>query len=215
MKASEPTFEEKEGSSSVDFTRKRYHLHTTISMATLEKLKVLELRFGNFAKTIDKAVAMLAIWENLPPATNKEDMDSLSMWHLMRSELNMVAVGKTTFLSYISDMPRKAFVENNAIEIIEWFYDFKNITELSIEAILLAIKKIWMSANYFREVRIEKIATDHFRVVFNHDLNDPKYSEFWATYFQVLFTEKLHCSVNVLIRPQIFHLEIQETKVNQ
>ncbi len=69
----------------------RYHLHTTISMAT---------------------------WENLTPV-DKKKLDPLSMWHLMRSELNMVAVGKTMYLSFISEMPNKAFVENNAVEIIE------------------------------------------------------------------------------------------------
>jgi hypothetical protein len=69
---------------------------------------------------------------------------------------------------------------------------------------------VWTSGNYFREFRIEHKADSSFRVVVTHDMNDIKYSEFWATYFQVMFSEKLHRAIKVLVRPQIFYLEIRE-----
>jgi hypothetical protein len=189
----------------------RHHLHTTISPETEERLKSLLIKFGNYARIVDKAVELLAVRENMVPGLNKGDIDASAMWHLLSTEQNMVAVGKTTFLSYITDLPRKALVENNAIELIEWFHGFKSITELTTSAVLSAIKKIWMSANYFKDVKIEEVKPGKFRVLFIHDMNDVKYSEFWATYFQVLFAEKLGKVVKVLVRPQIFHLEIQQS----
>jgi hypothetical protein len=189
---------------------KKVHLHTTISQSTMDRLQALSTKFGPFSKTIERAVEMLSVRENLPAGTKRMDLDSTSLWCMMRSDLNMVAVGKTTFLSYISDMPRKAFTDNNAVEIIEWFYDFKSIADLSTWEILVAIQKIWTSGNYFREFRIENKAENAFRVVVTHDLNNLKYSEFWATYFQILFSEKLQRQVSILFRPQIFYLEIKD-----
>jgi len=198
------------GTSPGDDINVKMHLHTTIPKATMQKIDALSARFGTYSHVIEKAVELLAVRENLPPGLNKAELDQISLWHLMRSEQNMVAVGKTTFLSYINDMPKKALTENNAIEIIEWFHEFKSVSELATEDILIAIQKIWTSANYFREFRIEKKAEGSFRIVVTHDMNDIKYSEFWATYFQVLFSEKLHKAVMILFRPQIFYLEIRE-----
>ncbi len=192
-----------------DQLSKKVHLHTTISASTMERLQAMSIKFGPYSKIIERAVEMLSIRENIPPGLKKLDLDTTSLSYLMRRELNMVLVGKTTYLSYISTMPRKAFTENNAVEIIEWFYDFKSISDLSTEEILVAIQKVWTSGNYFREFRIEHKADDSFRVVVTHDMNDTKYSEFWATYFKVLFAEKLHRPIKILVRPQTFYLEIK------
>ncbi|MBN2150766.1 MAG: hypothetical protein JW839_04880 [Candidatus Lokiarchaeota archaeon] len=193
-----------------DRSSRRYHLHTTISAETEERLNSLSSKFGNYARVVEEAVELLSVRESMSPATDKGNVDAATIWHLLRSELNMVAVGKTTFLSYIATLPRKALVDNNAIEVIEWFYGFKNITELATRDVLLAIKKIWMSGNYFKDVKVEEVEPGRFRALFVHDMNDAKYSEYWATYFQVLLEEKLGRAVKVLVRPQIFHMEIQE-----
>jgi hypothetical protein len=210
MRSQEKIDPQKEGSDKPDKANTKVHLHTTISPSTMDRLQALSTKFGPFSKIIERAVEMLSVRENLPAGMKRIDLDSTSLWCMMRSELNMVAVGKTTFLSYISGMPRKAFTENIAVEIIEWFYDFKNISELSTLEILVAIQRIWTSGNYFREFRIEEKPDGAFRVVVTHDLNHIKYSEFWATYFQVLFSEKLQRQVTILFRPQIFYLEIRD-----
>jgi len=98
---------------------------------------------------------------------------------------------------------------DNATEIIEWFYNYRKLTELSLEEVLKAIKIIWISANYFRSIRCERTNLGVVKVVFAHDLNDIKYSQYWGKYFQTFFKTKLGLDVQVLCRPQIFHLEFR------
>ncbi len=185
------------------------HLHTTISTETFEKIKVLSKMHGSHSKTIEKAIDLLELHEGLVIPENKQSLDADMIWGFMRSELNMVAVGKTTFLGYIDNIPEKAILNNNATEIIEWFYNYKKLTDLTLEEVIKAIKAIWISANYFRSVRCERVNPGHFKMVFSHDLNDLKYSEYWGKYFENFF-QKLGIIVKILCRPQIFHVEIQE-----
>lgn len=190
-------------------TGKIKHLHTTISEETFEKIKTLSKRHGSHSKTIEKAIDLLELHEGLVIPENKQILDADMLWGFMRSELNMVAVGKTTFLSYINDIPERAIQNNNATEIIEWFYNYKRMTDLTLEEIIRAIKVIWISANYFRSIRCERIGPFQYKMVFSHDLNDIKYSQYWGKYFQTFF-EKLGKETKILCRPQIFHVEVQE-----
>jgi len=191
-------------------TGKIKHLHTTISEETFEKIRSLSKKYGNHSKTIEKAIDLLELHEGLAIPENKQDLDPDMIWGFMRSELNMVAVGKTTFLSYIDDIPEKAILNNIATEIIEWFYNYKKLTDLSLEEVIKAIKIIWMSANYFRSVRCERVGAGQYKMVFTHDLNDLKYSQYWGKYFQTFFETKLGKEVKILCRPQIFHMEVQD-----
>ncbi len=188
---------------------KKKHLHTTISDETFEKIKVLSIKHGSHSKTIEKAIDLLELHDGLAIAENKQILDADMIWGFMRSELNMVAVGKTTFLSYINDIPERAIQNNNATEIVEWFFNYKKLTDLTLEDVIKAIKVIWISANYFRSVRCERVSPGQYKMVFSHDLNDLKYSEYWGKYFQNFF-QKLGKEVKILCRPQIFHVEIQE-----
>src|SRR4030043_1337536 len=117
-------------------TGKSKHLHTTISAECFEKIKTLSKKHGSHSKTIEKAIDLLELHEGLVIPENKQILDTDMIWGFMRSELNMVAVGKTTFLSYIDEIPEKAILNNSATEIIEWFYNYKKLTELSLEEVL-------------------------------------------------------------------------------
>ncbi len=188
------------------------HLHTTISEETFKKIKKLSLKHGSHSKTIEKAITLLELHEGSAIPENRQILDADMIWGFMRSELNMVAVGKTTFLSYIDDLPEKAILNNNATEIIEWFYNYKRLTDLNLEEVIKAIKIIWISANYFRSIRCERVGLGHYKMVFAHDLNELKYSQYWGKYFQTFFESKLGKEVKILCRPQIIHVEVQESK---
>jgi len=188
------------------------HLHTTIPDVTFEKIKNLSGKYGSHSKTIEKAIDLLEMHDGLAIPENKQILDPDLIWGFMRSELNMVAVGKTAFLSYIDDLPEKAMTNNNATEIIEWFYNYKKLNDLTLKDVIKAIKVIWISANYFRSIRCERVEEGQYKMVFSHDTNSLKYSQYWAKYFQVFFETKVDADVKILCRPQIFHLDIQERK---
>ncbi|MEX2683690.1 MAG: hypothetical protein Q6373_019100, partial [Candidatus Sigynarchaeota archaeon] len=163
------------------------NLHTTIPDVTFGKIKKLSEKYGSHSKTIEKAIDLLEMHEGLAIPENKQILDPDLIWGFMRSELNMVAVGKTAFLSYIDDLPEKVMTSNNATEIIEWFYNYKKLNELPLKDVIKAIKIIWISANYFRSIRCERVDEGQYKMVFSHDTNSLKYSQFWAKYFQVFF----------------------------
>lgn len=191
------------------------HLHALIPMSTFKDLRELSLKYGSITKVIERAVSLLKILDSDTNSISKPDLMPFQLWHLMRSDFNMMAVGRKTFLSYIHNLPKEPLHENNAIELIEWFYN-KSISDLSLLEILEAIKAIWIAGNYFRSVIIqpESIQSEKkdqkFRVIFNHDFNDNKYSVYWSEYFKTLLEKPpLHFKILKLdVRNQLFRIEV-------
>ncbi len=187
----------------------RKPIHTTLSEDALQLLdKYVSLKdghgepvYGSQSKVIEVALDLLD--KHHHPV--QEDLQDI--WNRARTELNMLLVGKATFLAYISGNAEKAFEHNVAADILEW-YAKKTIDQMTCREILDGLKTIWMAANYFYKVEIEEKAGGGFDVSFYHDLHELKYSEFWGKYFAT-FIEKHHpCNVEIQPRNQTFRLII-------
>lgn len=193
----------------------KVHLHTTVDQRTYHQLKRLSLQYGNISRAIEQAVMLLTIRSDYSQIRPIE-LDDYQLSHYMRTKFSMISVGRRTFLSYIDNLPDKPIKDkdspikdNNAKELIEWFSG-KEINEMSLEDIINAIKRLWQAANYFSDVRLEPILTEHaikYKVIFFHNFNTVKYGEYWTKYFRFLF-ESLGCTVDSSSRNESFHLII-------
>jgi len=188
---------------------KKLTIHTTISEKVNEILeKYADLKdsngkkiFGNKSKVIERALELLDQYYY------PEKSDLQTIWNRARSELNMVIVGKRTYLSYISGDYKKAFRENIAIDIIEW-YKNKNIVEMSLDELLDSIKNIWLSANYFYKIDIEVGSKGSYQMSFYHDFHSKRYSEFWGNYFSELISNQKPSGVEIFARIESLTLRI-------
>ncbi len=191
----------------------REHVHTTLSSSAIEILERYEnvtgkngvKLFGNKARVIERALELLDEQYN-PEKGNKD-----ATWERARDELNMVLVGKRTFLSYISGDVQKAYKENIAVDIIEWF-KAKTMGELTIEEILQAIMEIWKAANYFYKTDMETDDGGVFRVYLYHDFHEKRFSEYWGNYFKELLFELKRCNVEIFPRSELLILRVDSCK---
>lgn len=198
----------------------KHHLHLMISQELYHDLKSFALKYGSIAKVIEDALLLLKIRDHEIQGLHKAKLNSLQIWDLMRSDFNMMAVGRRTFLSYIDKLPTTPLKDNNALELIEWFYENTPVQNLSLKQILSAIKDLWLAGNYFRQINIEEIPPNSptlsqiFKVIFHHDFNERKYGEYWAIYFKTLLeSDSLQFSVqSVDIRNQFFYLFVSDKK---
>jgi len=188
----------------------KIHIHTTIPThikELIDKYSEMEDRdgnkiFGKKSKVIERALQLLDNYYN--PKENDIEI----IWCRAREELNMVLVGKTTFLSYISGNTKKAYKDNIAVEAVEW-YNSKRIEEMDLDEFLMGLKGMWLVANYFRKIEIIKYDEGAIQMTFNHELTR-EYGKFWAGYFKSLLENNWNCSVQKSIRNESFYLIIKE-----
>ncbi len=185
-------------------------IHTTLSEESNEILdkfanltdKNNQKIFGNKSKVLEKAL------ELLDKSYNPESKDELqAIWDRAKNELNMVLVGKTTYLAYLSGDYNKALEENIAIDIIEW-YTRTRIEDMDLHNVLKAIKCVWLAANYFYQIEIEKGNKGSYQMSLYHDFHSKKYSEFWGNYFSRLLHNQKRCEVEIFPRNSSLILRI-------
>ncbi|MHA2399605.1 MAG: hypothetical protein ACXADU_12045 [Promethearchaeota archaeon] len=117
------------------------------------------------------------------------------LWVRARDEMKMMLIGKTTFNQLIraaqapEDSLEKPWHKNVGIDIILWYNDSHPLKSLSIEEILKAIQKIWVVANYFHTIDINKEKEDEYHMLFRHRQNK-RYSTYWQGYFTELFNSE-------------------------
>ncbi len=200
----------KEGSQITLEDSVRKHLHTTISSRTFETLKKLAEVYGTITNVLEEAIKLLQVKARMMDNLKKDELDESELWQLMRSDFNMLVVGRRTFLSYIENLPKAPMHDNNAIELIEWYHDTTSFKDLTLPDILEAIRRVWIAGNYFRSIEIEEIVPlMKYEIIFNHDFSDKAYGQYWAEYFTTLFMlPQLNCSVETQIRNQRFYLTI-------
>ncbi len=188
----------------------KFHIHTTVSAETKKIIKRYsekenefgEKIFGNQQKVIEKAI------ELLDRHYNPEKNDELTVWCRARGK-NMVLVGKTTFLAYISGNSKNAYTNNIAIEAIEWFLS-KKIEEMALDEFCKGIQGMWQAANYFYKITLDKNEKGHILMTFNHDLHNKEYSKFWSGYFESILKSNWKCEVQCFNRTESFYLTIKE-----
>ena len=147
-------------------------------------------------------------WYTQPAIPEKGTQHDI--WVRAREELNMVLIGKTTYLSYIKGGPTLAQERNIAIDIIEWYKNEK-IDSLTLEEILEAIKCLWLAANYFTKIEIDVGSKNTYQMTFYHDLHDDKYSEFWGKYFSELLKNTKNCEIEIFSRNMSLILNIKQS----
>ncbi len=187
----------------------RKTIHTTLTeeaFALLEKYAALQDEqghplYGNHCKVIEHAL------DALDKQSHPDKENPQSIWNRARSELNMVLVGKPTFLAYISGDYENAFKQNIAVDIIEW-YARKPIKQMECGEIIECIKKIWLAANYFYNIEVETGDKGSYHVIFYHDLQEKRYSDYWSKYFAVLLEQSCPCHVETFSRNASFRLII-------
>ncbi len=179
----------------------KVQIHTRISSESFETINNLAEVLGSKAKVIEESVEFYKKYK-------KNWTPEQQIWNRARIELNMFLVGKTTFMSYISGNSEKAWKNNIATEVIEWITG-KNIEKLSLEEILNAIKDMWMSANYFNQIKIINVSKERYKMIFNHHILERKYSEFWANYFKTWLENNRKCNTEILIRNESFTIIIK------
>jgi len=185
-------------------------IHTTLSQESNEILdKYANLKdkndekiFGNKSKVLEKALEILDKSYN---PQNKDDLQAI--WDRARNELNMVLVGKKTYLAYLSGDYENALIENIAVDILEW-YTRMSIEDMDLEEVLKAIKCVWLAANYFYKIEIETGSKGSYQMSFYHDFHSIKYSEFWGSYFARLLSEQKKCEVEIFPRNSSLILRI-------
>ncbi|MHA1106225.1 MAG: hypothetical protein ACTSPN_11000 [Promethearchaeota archaeon] len=117
------------------------------------------------------------------------------LWIRARDEMKMMLIGKTTFNQLIraaaepSTALDKPFKKNVSFELIMWYNNARPLKSLTIEEIIHTIQKIWVVANYFYSIDINKDAKDEYHMLFRHRQNK-RYSEYWLGYFTELFHSK-------------------------
>ncbi|GAF90979.1 unnamed protein product, partial [marine sediment metagenome] len=123
----------------------RKGLHTTISKKSydiLEKYSKFKSKDGNLVFSNRKSNVIEFSLKLLEKYFTPDKTDNDLLAARFHKDLNMVTVGKPTFLAYISGNYKKAFEENIAIELVEW-YKGKTVDELSTYDILESIKDLW------------------------------------------------------------------------
>ncbi|MFX0081495.1 MAG: hypothetical protein ACFE94_07065 [Candidatus Hodarchaeota archaeon] len=134
--------------------------------------------------------------------------DQKRVWCRARDELNMLLVGKTTFLSYIKGKVKEAYTKNIAVETIEWYLG-KRIESMTLQEFLGGLKGMWLVANYFYSIELEKNEKGTYQMRFNHELTKD-YSIFWAEYFEKLLIDNWGCFIEAFIRNESFYLIIRK-----
>jgi hypothetical protein len=115
----------------------------------------------------------------------------LNLWCRARDEMQMMLIGSTTFkeLLIAAETPEESLdrpiKRNVALDVILW-YTGKPIKNLSLEEIIMAIKKMWSVANYFYYIEVRKEAEDQFHIIFKHH-QDKRYSSYWLRFFTEVF----------------------------
>jgi len=198
----------------------RKHIHTTVSEKTYNILNNLAISsYGSVSNVIEQAVELIQIKEHLLDDVKKSDLDEYKLWHLMRSDFSMVAVGRTTFLSFIDKIPTEPQENNNCIELIEWFHNNKTISTLTLYEILIAIRSIWIAGNYFKKIQIKvqdeseknKKYGKKFDIAFFHEYTQIKYGKYWSQYFKtVLEKDPINCKCEIQLRNEVFHMIITQ-----
>jgi len=198
----------------------KVHIHTTVSKKTKELLMNLsDSTYGSISNVIEEAVDLIKVRDHLLDDLKKSDLDEYKLWHLMRSDFSMVAVGRTTFMSFIDKIPTEPQENNNCIELIEWFHDNKKISTLTLYEILKAIKNIWIAGNYFEKIQIKSQDKSEkspkygkkFEIAFFHNYNQIKYGKYWSQYFKtVLEKEPINCVCEIQLRNEVFYIEIEK-----
>ncbi|MFX1258775.1 MAG: hypothetical protein ACFFAN_13020 [Promethearchaeota archaeon] len=178
-------------------------VHATISEESEEILELYKDEYGSKSAVVDAAIKTLKRFKE--PRLG----DVNEIWLRARDELNMVLVGKTTFLSYIKGKKEDVYFKNIGVEVIEW-YNGKRIDEMNLEEFLNGIKGMWKVANYFHKIEIDKNEKGVFQMKFNHDLTN-NFSSHWAKYFETLLKKHWNCSVESFVRNESFYLIIKET----
>ncbi|HMF31223.1 MAG TPA: hypothetical protein VKK79_07405 [Candidatus Lokiarchaeia archaeon] len=185
----------------------KFAIHTTLSGETYQLLEKYvnfqdaagQLVYGNQSKVIEVALSLL------DQHHNPEKGGLQAIWNRARGELNMLLVGKPTFLAYISGNYETAFEQNIAADILEW-YTRKTIDEMTCREVLEGLKTIWLAANYFYNVEIEEGNRGSYTVSFYHDLQSLHYSEFWGKYFATFVERHQPCRVEIFARNAYFRL---------
>ena len=198
------------------------HIHTTISKKTQKILKNLAISsYGSISNVIEEAVELIKIRDHLLEDIKKSDLDEFKLWHLMRTDFNMMAVGRTTFMSFIDKIPTEPQENNNCVELIEWFYNNKTISTLTLYEILIAIKSIWMAGNYFWKIQIKAQDESNknlkyvkkFEIAFFHRFNQIKYGKYWSQYFKtVLEKDPINCHCEIQLRNEVFYVNISQNE---
>lgn len=123
------------------------------------------------------------------------------LWIRARDEMKMMLIGKTTFNQLIraaaepSTGLEKPFKKNVSLDLIMWYNNSRPLKSLTIEEIMYTIQKVWVVANYFYTIDINKSAEDEYHMLFRHRQNK-RYSEYWLGYFSELLLSKdmpFHC----------------------
>ncbi len=203
----------------MDAPIEKMHIHTTVSKKTQILLKKLAISYGSISNVIEEAVDLIIIRDHFLDDINKSDLDEYKLWHLMRTDFNMMAVGRTTFMSFIDKIPTEPQENNNCIELIEWFYNNKTISTLTLYEILIAIRSIWLAGNYFWKIQIktqdksEEILKygKKFEIAFFHHFNQIKYGKYWSQYFKtVLEKSPINCVCEIQLRNEVFYINITQ-----
>lgn len=195
------------------------HLHTTISPEVYETIEQLAHDYGTKQNVIESAITLLQVRHHMVDQLNKQELDPYQLWHLMKSDFNMMAVARRTFLSYIKQIPEEPIQNNNALELIEWYYDNTPIKDLNLYQILEGIRNLWIAGNYFRKIDIQimegkdKLQATTFKMIFSHDFDAEQYGKYWAQYFKyVLELPSVGSKVEYSTRNQSFYMEIQKKR---
>ena len=194
-------------------------IHTKIWPRDQRLLKQLALKYGNIQKVVEEAIQLLRIKESMRDEEIKKEIkinkiDLYPLSHLMLQERRMVAVGRTTFSSFIESIPTRPIEDNNASELIEWFYNDRPLDQLSLFEILQAIRSLWISGNYFIQIDIQSLPDypQAYKIIFSHDF-DKVYGQYWTKYFKYFLShEPLNFEIqDIAIHHERFRMEIYES----
>jgi hypothetical protein len=113
----------------------------------------------------------------------------------MRDEMKMMLIGKTTFNQLLAaarepkDATEMSVKHNVGFDLIMWHNNSRPLKSLTLEEIIHSVQKLWVVANYFYTIDVNKINEDQYHLLFRHR-QDKYYSDYWLYYFTEFFTSK-------------------------
>lgn len=180
----------------------RTRLNTTISKRHYEILEKYKDSYGSQKKTIETALELLE--RQNTPELNSED----ELWLRLRKECDVAAFPRIAARYIIAGNQDEAIRNNYLPFYIEWFYK-KQITQLSWEEILLALKKFLETTNIFKSLTYGRAEDkpNALRIIGYVGMNYET-SQYYARYITYFLEKYCNCKVTSSITETGITLDI-------
>lgn len=177
-------------------------LGTYITSDSFKELRELSAIYGSQSRALEKAIKLLY---NLYNSRLITDVDDLILREEIFNLFDCILITKRNFVNILRGDLSKFYDEQYIYSIIKTITKH-NPEDLSLEELVMYLKKIYVTAtNWFTEIKIYE-ADGYYELIFLHNQNKA-YSEFLSEYFAKLL-QKLGYRTSINIDDKFFSLRV-------